>query len=283
MKPYLYGLLASLSLLSVYGATMTLLSGWDAAIEQFFVLWYLMIPLAIGFGIQVGLYTALKTSMQKRTKGTLAVGGTTSGTAMLACCAHHATDVLPFLGLSGVSIFLTQFQKPILLASLGINFLGIYIIFKRLKHKMVSRTPIILVSIATVTILAVWIISAQYKSIETPVSITPPWETKELTGGNVTIAITPITLRPLSPASFDVAFETHSVNLDFDVETIVDFTDENGTQYIPHWQGSPPGGHHRKGTLVFTPDIAKPTTVTLVFRDIAGIPSRTFTWEIKKP
>lgn len=277
------GVFATIGLLSLYALTMTILSGWDAAVEQFEVLWYLMVPLAIGFGIQVGLYTKLKATIRQRSKGAIAASGTSAGTAMLACCAHHATDVLPILGFSGISLFLSQYQKPILLVSLGINILGIFIIYNHIKNKKISKTAIILAVIGAFTTVAVWAITTQNRISEIPAVADPAsWETKVQDGGNVSVAVTPITLRPKFPASFDVAFETHSVNLDFDVETITGLTDENGTIYKPYWQGSPPGGHHRTGTLVFTPDIPKPTTVTLVFRDIAGIPMRTYTWNIKK-
>ena len=130
------GVLAGIGLLSLYAVTMTLLSGWAAAVEQFAALWYLMVPLAAGFGIQVGLYTKLKAKVRARSKGALATGGASAGTAMLACCVHHATEVLPFLGLSGLSIFLTQFQKPILLVSLGINAVGIVVMTKHLKNQL---------------------------------------------------------------------------------------------------------------------------------------------------
>lgn len=128
------GLLAGTGLLALYAVTMTVLNGWAATVEQFTSLWYLMVPLAAGFGVQVGLYTTLKAAIRERSKGSLAAGGTSAGVSMLACCAHHATDVLPILGLSGASLFLLQFQKPILLASLGINALGIVVMFKHLKH-----------------------------------------------------------------------------------------------------------------------------------------------------
>jgi len=126
------GILAAAGLLALYAITMTLLSGWAAAVEQFLALWYLMIPLAIGFGIQVGLYTKMKATL--RSKSMMTTSGATSGAAMLACCAHHATDVLPFLGLSGISIFLTRYQAPLLLGSIGINSIGICIMHKHLKR-----------------------------------------------------------------------------------------------------------------------------------------------------
>lgn len=122
------GVLAAGGLLALYAATMTILNGWAAMVEQFIALWYLMVPLAAGFGVQVGLYTRLR-----RGNAGVAAGGVSGGAAMLACCAHHATDVLPFLGLSGASLLLTQFQKPLLLVSLGINGLGIAVMLRHLK------------------------------------------------------------------------------------------------------------------------------------------------------
>ncbi len=282
-KPILYGALSSIGLLGLYAFTMTLLSGWGAAVEQFVTLWYLMVPLALGFGVQVGLYTKLKASMQKHSRKTLAVGGTSAGGSMLACCVHHATDFLPILGLSGVSILLTQFQKPILIISLGINIVGIYAMLKHLKkYVTISNTMLWLTGIAAFTVLALWGIAVQKTPIETSENTSIPWKTKEQTGGEVTVSATPITLRSGFPASFDIAFETHTVDLDFDVETIARLTDELGTRYAPHWQGSGPGGHHRKGTLVFTPDVPRQTVLTLEFVNVAGVASRIFRWDMKK-
>jgi hypothetical protein len=53
--------------------------------------------------------------------------GGTSVTAMVACCLHHVTDVLPILGLSAAATFLTRYQRPFMLAGLGMNILGIII------------------------------------------------------------------------------------------------------------------------------------------------------------
>lgn len=106
------------------------------------------------------------------------------------------------------------------------------------------------------------------------------YQTKESEAANVTVSVTPITLKVGFPASFDIAFETHSVELDFDVEAIASLTDGNGIVYTPTWQGSPPGGHHRSGTLIFTPDIPRNTTLTLTLNDIAGVPERVFIWSV---
>ena len=114
------------------------------------------------------------------------------------------------------------------------------------------------------------------------------FETKENSAGNVTISVTPLRLTSGFPASFDVVFETHSVELTFDIEQIAKLSDETGATYVPHWEGSPPGGHHRSGTLRFTPDLSaqaglkKETAITLTMKDIADVPSRTFSWEVKK-
>lgn len=132
-KSTFYGLIASLSLMILYGATMTLLSGWDAAIEQFQALWFLMLPLSIGFGIQVSFYMKLKVAIKQKTKHTLATSGVASSAGMLACCAHHLTDVLPFLGFSAISILLTKYQIPILLVSIGVNIYGIILMKKHLR------------------------------------------------------------------------------------------------------------------------------------------------------
>lgn len=122
--------------------------------------------------------------------------------------------------------------------------------------------------------------SRQATTNNTPSALTP-YETKDNAGGNVTVSVTPLSLKPGLPASFDVSFETHSVDLAFDVAQIASLTDNMGTTYTPLWEGSPPGGHHRSGTLRFAPDLSKATSLSLSFRDVAGIPTRVFNWEVQ--
>lgn len=126
-KHVIVGGIASISLLLSYVIVMTLLGGPTAAIQQFAALWYLMVPLAIGFGIQVALAQRL------RALHTVSAGGASASVAMLACCAHHATDVLPILGLSAVSSLLGTYQKQILIISLFVNVLGIVFLVRKSK------------------------------------------------------------------------------------------------------------------------------------------------------
>ncbi len=132
--------------------------------------------------------------------------------------------------------------------------------------------------IFAVTVGTVFFIASRQKPAQVAA-----YETKENEGGEVTVSVTPITLKRGFPASFDIAFETHSVDLAFDVEQIASLEDETGIVYTPHWDGSPPGGHHRKGILRFTPDLSSPKTITIILKDIAGIPTRTFTWQRANP
>ncbi|MBI4065229.1 hypothetical protein HY409_02580 [Candidatus Gottesmanbacteria bacterium] len=132
-QPIISGMLASIGLLALYTIIMTLLSGWQAAIEQFQALWYLMIPLAVGFGIQVVLYTKLSVAIKTKAQASIKVSGVSSAGAMLACCVHHLADVAPFLGLGALSIFFTRYQVPLLTLGIGMNTIGIVIMLKHLK------------------------------------------------------------------------------------------------------------------------------------------------------
>jgi len=48
-----------------------------------------------------------------------------STVAMVACCAHHVTDVLPILGLTAAAAFLAEYRIPFMLIGLGTTLIGI--------------------------------------------------------------------------------------------------------------------------------------------------------------
>jgi Cu+-exporting ATPase len=99
LKALAIGGVASLALLVVYFALVGLVSGLDYTLEQFATYWPFLVALAAGFGIQIGLYSYLKRLVARpgASKGVVAVSGTTSTAAMISCCAHYLTNLVPVL------------------------------------------------------------------------------------------------------------------------------------------------------------------------------------------
>ena len=123
----LKGFLGALLLLSFYFSTITLISGWDFTESQFAKYWYFILSLAMGFGIQVGLYTYLKNSIRRKNISAhlLTISGSTSGAAMISCCSHYLANILPILGISGFITFVTQYQVQFFWVGLALNLAGI--------------------------------------------------------------------------------------------------------------------------------------------------------------
>jgi hypothetical protein len=60
----------------------------------------------------------------------VAVAGGVSTTSMVACCAHHVTDVLPILGISAAVVFLNQFQNLFIILGVLSNLIGINLMLR---------------------------------------------------------------------------------------------------------------------------------------------------------
>jgi hypothetical protein len=103
------------------------------------------------------------------------------------------------------------------------------------------------------------------------------------TGGAVTIDVEWLGLDD-GFLAFAVALNTHSVDLDqYDLGKLVVLRDDEGKEYHPTTWDSAPGGHHRRGTLAFSPlDSLNQGTeyLELIIRDVAGIDERSFRWEM---
>lgn len=144
------GLLGAAGLLAFYFIVLRLTnSSWDHAIEQFGQLWFWMLLLDLGFGIQIGLYTYLRNI--DRNENSAKIASTSAGVSagsMVACCAHHVSDVLPIIGLSSISIFLTEYQVWFIILGIVSNFLGIGYIAKQIMSVSVAkREPAIIYSL----------------------------------------------------------------------------------------------------------------------------------------
>ncbi len=120
------GILATLILFAVYLAIVSLVSGWSFAQNQFQQFWYYIVTLSIGFGIQVGLYSYLKSSIKLAVSPkVLATTGATSTAAMISCCAHYLVNLAPVLGTIGIITVISQYQIQLFWVGLAFNFAGI--------------------------------------------------------------------------------------------------------------------------------------------------------------
>ncbi|KKQ67120.1 MAG: hypothetical protein US86_C0001G0047 [Candidatus Daviesbacteria bacterium GW2011_GWA2_38_24] len=128
-KSLLRGIIAFSVLLSVYFLILTLISGWRFTWEQFTEFWYYILSLALGFGIQFSLYSYFKGVIKEQAGGqVLATTGATSTGAMISCCAHYLTNILPILGVTGIVTFISQYQVQFFWIGLFFNLLGIFYI-----------------------------------------------------------------------------------------------------------------------------------------------------------
>ncbi len=105
--------------------------------------------------------------------------------------------------------------------------------------------------------------------------------------GSVTVEIIPLNLsNPSDKLEFDVALNTHSVDLSMDLATLATLTTDTGiTIPATSWDGVP-GGHHVSGKLIFPAtkdgkpilDGASKLILTIINVDA---PSRVFEWQLK--
>lgn len=109
----------------------------------------------------------------------------------------------------------------------------------------------------------------------------PSFSPQENSGGDVDVKVTPLILKTGERPQFEIEFNTHSVELDFDIaKTASLIVNGDKVDFSSVWEGDAPGGHHRQGTLTFSDLLPKTTSAGLSLNDISGIPKREFTWQI---
>jgi hypothetical protein len=142
-------LLGSVFVASFYIGILTWAQGWDYASAQFVRDRWYVVPIIVGFGIQAALYAVLRFRLFIPVISTgpagsmMGASGGTSATAMVACCIHHVTDVLPILGLSAAASFLTRYQRPFMLVGLAMNLIGIVIMLFILYRERQKLQPVL--------------------------------------------------------------------------------------------------------------------------------------------
>ena len=135
--PVVAFLLGSIFIAGFYFGILSWAQDWNYATSQFIRDRWYVVPIIMGFGTQAALYSILRFRLFipiaftghagafTPLTGVMGTSGGTSATAMVACCIHHITDVLPLLGLSAVASFLTRYQRPFMLVGLAMNLTGI--------------------------------------------------------------------------------------------------------------------------------------------------------------
>jgi len=129
----LYGILAGMGLLLFYLTIVSIFQGVEFAFLNLRGLWYLIFPLVIGFGTQIGLYFSIKHTAQLI--GTVVGTGSISGGSMVACCSHFLLQAIPFAGIAGLSLFLVKYQAWFLIIGIISNIFGITVMLKH-RRKM---------------------------------------------------------------------------------------------------------------------------------------------------
>ncbi len=134
IRPALYAVVASASLLGVYAVALTLVSGGEFLRAQFAQFWYFVLALTAGFGVQVGLYTRLRqvTRHDGASGKVVAVSGGASTAAMISCCAHYVANVLPVLGTTGAVVLVAQYQTELFWVGLAFSLAGIVYVGRKL-------------------------------------------------------------------------------------------------------------------------------------------------------
>ncbi len=145
------GLAGGIFLFALYFGLVSWAESPRHAIEYFWQDRWIVIPIIIGFGVQIGLYVILKKRLfvpvpNPRPSGALTgASGATSTLAMAACCAHHVTDVLPILGLTAAATLLAQYRTIFMLVGLGMTLVGIsvmLVILVKERHKAIQSASI---------------------------------------------------------------------------------------------------------------------------------------------
>jgi uncharacterized integral membrane protein len=138
---FVWGVSAGVALVAVYLGVLALANSADHAVTEFQRLWHWMTPLILGFAVQVGLFAYARAATRgghaAHARGVVASGGA-STVSMVACCAHHLTDVLPLVGLAGAALFLTRYQTLFLLLGVLSNVVGlVYMLGLLRRHGLV--------------------------------------------------------------------------------------------------------------------------------------------------
>ncbi len=300
-RPLIAGFIAADSQLALFVVLVTALSGWETTQAQFSTNWYYLVALAIGFGVQVGLYVYLRDAVRRASRRVVAATGTTSTLAMVSCCAHYLVNILPALGATTIATFVGQYQTELFWVALtgnaaGIAYLGRRVLLVRRHQRSAALPPHLeplrhpnplfgnaAVVVAFIVVVgATWFFSTRSGGVATgtaPADTVGGASTQTNNEGTMTVIVTPKRAAAGS-WEFEVQIDNHVQEVSQDMVAVSSIITPAGVTFAPSaWQGDPPGGHHRTGTLTFDSLPARTTSFTLTIRELGGVATHTFTWD----
>ncbi|MDF1569109.1 MAG: hypothetical protein RQ801_00950 [Spirochaetaceae bacterium] len=276
----------------------------SGSVEEIRRLWPWGLAVGSLFAVQIGLFSYTRQVLQKRKTGAgslLAVSGGGSLGSMVACCAHLLPLFLPFLGISLISGLLIQLQMPMIIAALFINSFGILSQLRlmkehgvlpqesRLAHITGARWNNLRLFVAALAVPSlVIVLTFPFPEESYAGTVTNPvvmdntdaklWAEGYDSSNGVAVSVTPIPKEAENRLGFHISFETHTVDLNFHVDQIVELSLNGTPTMIPaKWIGPPPGGHHVAGELWFEDVPADINDIQLTLAGVAG-KDRRFQW-----
>lgn len=126
-----------------YGLLVVLMGGIRMANAQLSLYGPWMVVLLIGFSLQLTLffyqrrYSRYLHTACTSGKGQMAASSGTTGVAMLACCAHHLAEILPFIGIGAAGAILGRYQFQFIELGIASNLIGILFLLSAIqKHRL---------------------------------------------------------------------------------------------------------------------------------------------------
>lgn len=147
IAPVAAGMISPVALgLALYLIQALGMQSFRGPIDFFLDRWYFELPLILGFGVQIGLFVAIR----RHARLSLAVPVATSGSStatMVACCLHNFAPLITLLGIGGFARGLAYYQDYLFIASLLTMLVGTGVLFKhyrmirRPSHLITSSSP----------------------------------------------------------------------------------------------------------------------------------------------
>ena len=131
-----WGAAAAALLAAFYAAVLAGSAGWSHLGDTLDRDWWLVLPLTVGFGVQVALLVEARRRHRAAHDVTMVAGAGagTSAAGMIACCAHHLADLVPLVGLSGAATFLTAQQRTLMWIAVAMTAAGVWLSARQLRR-----------------------------------------------------------------------------------------------------------------------------------------------------